>query len=107
MYSADVKISPSTVAEITGLTRGAVSKLIDRLLHKNLVTRTESTSGDRRYQEIKLTTSAIKLIPKLASIADENDEKFFSVLSDTERKNLMKTLIKLAEAHKLNTNPIE
>jgi DNA-binding MarR family transcriptional regulator len=107
MYSADEKISPSTIAEITGLTRGAVSKLIDRLLHKNLVTRTDSTSGDRRYQEIKLTTSAIKLIPKLASIADENDESFFSILSESERKNLMKTLIKLAEVHKLNTNPIE
>jgi len=106
MYAGDEKTSPSVVAELTGLTRGAVSKLIDRLLHKGFVTRTES-SGDRRYQEIKLTASAIKLIPKLASIADENDENFFSILSQTERSVLTKTLIKLAELHKLNTNPIE
>lgn len=106
MYSSDEKTSPSEVAELTGLTRGAVSKLIDRLLHKGLVTRTEST-GDRRYQEIKLTANAIKLVPKLAKLADENDESFFSILSQSEQKKLMNILKKLAELHKLNTNPIE
>ncbi len=106
MYAGDEKTSPSVVAELTGLTRGAVSKLIDRLLQKGFVTRTESP-GDRRYQEIKLTASAIKLVPKLAKIADENDENFFSALSQSERKALMNTLKKLAEHHKLNTNPIE
>src|SRR5262249_15090172 len=75
MYSGEEKTSPSTVAAMTGLTRGAVSKLIDRLLAKGLVTRAES-AGDRRYQEIKLTANATKLVPKLAKIADENDEKF-------------------------------
>lgn len=106
MYSSEDKISPSVVAELTGLTRGAVSKLIERLLQKGLVTRTES-SEDRRYQEIQLTTTALKLIPKLARIADENDEKFFSPLSQEERKKLMNTLVKLAELHKINKNPID
>jgi DNA-binding MarR family transcriptional regulator len=106
MYANDDKTSPGVVAELTGLTRGAVSKLIDRLLHKGLVTRTES-SEDRRYQEIKLTAIAIKLVPKLAQIADENDEKFFSALSQAERRHLMITLKRLADFHKLNTNPIE
>lgn len=106
MYSKKENTSPSTVSEITGLTRGAVSKLIDRLLHKGLVTRTEATE-DRRYQDIRLTAKAIKLVPKLSLIADENDEVFFSPLSSSERDLLMKTLVKLAEQHKLNTNPIE
>ncbi len=86
MYSSEEKTSPSVVAELTGLTRGAVSKLIDRLLHKGFVKRAES-SEDRRYQEIKLTANAIKLVPKLAKIADQNDETFFSVLSQSEQKN--------------------
>lgn len=106
MYAGDEKSSPSVVAELTGLTRGAVSKLIDRLVYKELVIRTEFV-GDRRYQEVKLNPNAIKLVPKLASIADQNDETFFSPLSPLERKNLMKTLVKLAELHKINTNPIE
>lgn len=106
MYSSDDSTSPSKIAEITGLTRGAISKLIDRLLQKGFVTRTES-SEDRRYQEIKLTASAVKLVPKLASIADENDESFFSVLSKADRKVLMDILLKVAELNKLNSNPIE
>lgn len=106
MYSSDDKISPSTVAEVTGLTRGAVSKLIDRLLDKGLVTRAEF-AGDRRYQVIQLTRNAIKLVPKLAKLADENDEIFFSKLSESEQINLMKTLKRLSELHQLNTRPIE
>jgi DNA-binding MarR family transcriptional regulator len=106
MYSGDEKTSPSTVAGLTGLTRGAVSKLIDRLLSKGLVARSESPE-DRRYQEIKLTAKAVKIVPKLASIADENDESFFSVLDGPERRNLMNTLIKLAELHKLKADPID
>lgn len=106
MYSARIATSPSAVAAITGLTRGAVSKLIDRLLAKNLVNRMESIN-DRRYQEIKLTVKATELIPKLAMIADENDQHFFSVLTTSERKNLFEILTKLADLHQLNKNPIE
>ncbi len=106
MYSDDSKTNPSKVAELTGLTRGAVSKLIDRLLIKKLIIRSESTE-DRRYQEIALSAKAIELVPKLAGIADGNDELFFSVLTESERKTLMDTLVKLAEIHKLQNNPIE
>ncbi len=106
MYSEDQKISPSVVAEMTGLTRGAVSKLIDRLLYKNLVTREES-SDDRRFQDLKLTASAIRLVPKLGLIADENDDSFFFILTESEKKNLVKMLMKIAESQKLSTNPIE
>lgn len=106
MYSGEDSLSQSNIANITGLTRGAIFKLVDRLLQKGLVTRTES-SEDRRFQDIKLTTSALKLVPKLANIADENDEGFFSILPKSERKLLMEILIKLADLHKLNINPIE
>jgi DNA-binding MarR family transcriptional regulator len=106
MYSGDQTTSPSVVADMTGLTRGAVSKLIERLLQKGLVTRAEA-AGDRRYQEIKLTAAAKKLVPKLASIADENDESFFSALTPSERGALMALLVKMTDAHQLNTNPIE
>lgn len=106
MYSYKTTTSPSTIAEITGLSRGAVSKLIDRLLNKDLVIR-EEASEDRRYQEIKLTPKAKKLVPKLSEIADENDSSFFSLLSMAEKNQLRKTLLKLAELHKLNLNPIE
>ncbi|TGL48678.1 MarR family transcriptional regulator [Leptospira kemamanensis] len=90
----------------TKLSRGAVSKLIDRLLQKGLVSRIEGTV-DRRYQEIQLTKDGKKLVPKLAKVADENDSFFFSILNQSEKEFLRKTLIKLTNAHKLHTNPIE
>lgn len=106
MYSGDDTISQSKIAEITGLTRGAISKLVERLLQKGFLTRTEST-GDRRYTDIKLTSTATKLVPKLVAIADENDETFFSGLQKSERKFLMDILLKLAAIHKLTKTPIE
>ena len=106
MYGGDETTAPSAVAELTGLTRGAVSKLIDRLLRKGLVTRTEATA-DRRYQDIRLTTAAINLVPKLARLADENDRTFFGVLSKSERDALTATLKKMALKHGLTRMPVE
>ena len=106
MFSNQETTSPSQVAELTGLTRGAVSKLIERLLNKKLVSR-EEASNDRRYQEIRLTPIALKLVPKLALIADQNDNLFFSILTTSEKKQLTQLLKKLAKNHQLNTHPIE
>ncbi len=106
MYSGDDTTSPSAVAELTGLTRGAVSKLIARLLEKKLVTRRESAT-DRRYQDIELTPAAIHVVPKLARLADENDNEFFGVLSKSERRTLTALLKKTAALHKLTKVPVE
>jgi DNA-binding MarR family transcriptional regulator len=106
MYGGDDTTSPSVVAELTGLTRGAVSKLISRLLEKSLVTRKESSS-DRRYQDIELTPAAIALVPKLATLADANDAEFFGVLSRSDRKILSGILKKAAALHKLTKVPVD
>ncbi len=105
MYGGDDATSPSRVAELTGLTRGAVSKLISRLLQKRLVTRRES-SRDRRYQDIQLTATAIMLVPKLAKLADETDQEFFATLSRSERRTLTAILHKLGALHDLNQMPV-
>ncbi|MFY9803765.1 MAG: MarR family transcriptional regulator [Candidatus Acidiferrales bacterium] len=105
MYGGAYTTSPSVVAELTGLTRGAVSKLISRLLEKGLVTRKYSTS-DRRFQEIELTKAALAIIPKLATLADENDKEFFGVLSKSERRTLSGILRKIAARHQLTKMPV-
>ena len=98
--------SPGVLAEVIGLTRGAVSKLVDRLVAKKLITR-EEHSEDRRFQSIALTPAGRRLIPKLAAIADKNDEQYFSALSAKERATLLATLKKLVHAHNLTKIPIE
>ena len=97
--------TPSHIATLTGLTRGAVSKLIDRLLEKKLVLR-EISQTDRRYQSIRLTSKAVQLVPQLAKLADRNDHEFFSGLSTAEQKELTRLLQKVAESNTLNTVPI-
>ncbi|MBA3237297.1 MAG: MarR family transcriptional regulator [Parachlamydiaceae bacterium] len=105
MYAVNGTTSSSHIAELTGLSRGAVSKLISRLLEKGLVTRKEA-GEDRRYQDIELTHKAVLLVPNLAILADKNDEDFFSVLNKSERKALSDVLKKVASLHKFTTMPI-
>jgi DNA-binding MarR family transcriptional regulator len=99
-------MAPSLLAEITGLTRGAVSKLADRLVAKKMIIRSAGGS-DRRFQSIELSAAGRRLVPKLAAIADTNDKEFFAPLSVQERKTLMATLQKLVRAHELSKIPIE
>jgi DNA-binding MarR family transcriptional regulator len=105
MYDRE-EIAPSVLADLTGMTRGAASKLIDRLLAKQLVTRQDRTD-DRRFQDVALSASGHKLVPSLAAIADQNDEEFFSVLSRAEREALISTLKKLVQMHELYKFPTE
>lgn len=106
MYDGESITSASHVAELTGLTRGAVSKLIARLLDKELVYRSESTE-DRRYHDIELSPKAKTLVPRLADLADQNDDDFFSILSSKEQEQLTDTLKKLAKSNHIRFSPIE
>jgi len=105
MYGQD-EMAPSELADLTGMTRGAASKLVDRLAGKGLLTRKDRTD-DRRFQEIALTATGRKLIPALAELADQNDEEFFAPLTKHERELLLTTLKKLARAHNLRRLPTE
>ncbi len=98
--------APSELSKSTGLTRGAISKLIDRLVNKGLASRVDRTD-DRRYQTVALTDTGRKLIPKLAALADENDAEFFQALSAKERQVLIATMKKLVEANGLTRKPTE
>ena len=84
-------VNPSQLAERMGMTRGAISKLVERLCAKELVKRTAS-EGDRRYQRVSLTTQGQKLVPVLTRLADENDEEFFGHLPAEKQTDLVRSL---------------
>jgi DNA-binding MarR family transcriptional regulator len=102
----DHETSPGVLAERIGMTRGGVSKLVDRLVNKKLVTRRDR-SDDRRFQTIALTAAGRRLTPQLAALADQNDEEFFHPLSSGERAALIAIMKKLVDAHGLQTLPTE
>ena len=90
--------APSRLAEAMGMTKGAVTKLADRLIAKSLLLR-RADPNDARAQTLALTPAGERLVPALAAIADENDRAFFGALSATERKALEKSLRRLAGQH--------
>lgn len=99
-------VNPSQVAEKIGLTRGAISKLVDRLATKGFVLcRTEKT--DRRYQTLTLSASGRRLVPILADLADRNDQEFFGHLNRQQRSDLFAVLRNIVQTHGLKSAPIE
>ncbi len=99
MYLQDW-VSPRDMAFKTGLSPGAISKLMDRLLAKKLVTKATSHI-DRRYKTMKLTERGAKLVPALAKIAKTNDDYFFGNLSSIQKKTLIDFFKNMAKAHRL------
>lgn len=91
-------VHPSKLAERMGMTRGAISKLVERLRQKKLVVRATADS-DRRFQTIELTGAGKRLVPILARLADENDREFFSHLKSQERKQVVSLLQNIVQQH--------
>lgn len=76
LYDGDLR--PTTLAEKLGLTRGAVSKLAQRLEAKLMVTQQAIPGpGDGRAQMLGLTDTGRSVVPVLAQSADVTDDEFF------------------------------
>lgn len=104
MYNTEA-LAPSQLAAQLGLTRGAISKLAERLMDKRLITRTESPD-DGRAHTLSLTGNGKRVVPQLARLADDNDAEFFKSLTREERQQLASILKKIATHHNLKNIPV-
>jgi DNA-binding MarR family transcriptional regulator len=98
--------APGELAESLGLTRGAVSKIVDKLDAKGWI-QTETKKGDSRFRLLSLTRAGRRSLPVLAEIADQNDARYFDCLSAGEKSTLRKLLIKLADHNHIHDVPTE
>lgn len=98
--------APGELAGILGLTRGAVSKIVDKLELKGWV-QEDAPQGDNRYRLLSLTRAGKRSLPQLAQIADRNDAAYFDCLTATEKATLKKLLMKLADHHQIHDIPTE
>ena len=105
LYGKD-PMPPSRVADEMGMTRGAITKLADRLIGKSLIVR-KADSEDGRAQTLALTPQGSRLVPKLAALADRNDAEFFGGLSRAERDTLERLLKRLVEQGRMTAMPID
>lgn len=94
------------LVESLGLTKGAVSKVVERLAQKGLVERVQDPR-DGRVQRLALTPAGRELVPRLAALADANDEHYFGVLAPESRLLLEQLLRELVRAHRLTQFPTE
>ncbi len=99
-------MAPSALAERIGMTRGAVTKIVDRLAARALVER-RAGGPDRRTQALALTDRGRALVPELAALADANDAAFFGDLAVWERTALEHVLKAIVRRRKLRVMPVE
>ena len=104
LYGVDT-ISPSRLAEKMGMTRGAITKLADRLLAKGLIVRT-ANPADARAQTLAITETGRALIPDLSALADQNDAEFFGHMTADERARIEAVLKDIVTRRGLSTVPI-
>lgn len=104
LYDRDVA-APSDLADQLGLTRGAISKLVERLVEKGFIDRTADTS-DKRFQALRLTSTGRALVPKLSALADTNDAEFFGHLAAKDRALIEKLMRDIIKHHELRSVPI-
>ncbi|MDE8651011.1 MarR family winged helix-turn-helix transcriptional regulator [Novosphingobium album (ex Liu et al. 2023)] len=99
-------IAPSALARKMGMTKGAISKLADRLLEKGLIERTGNPE-DKRGHSLSLSVAGANKVPILAGLADENDAAFFAFLSGDEHERLRGLLHTLIHKNGLSIVPVD
>ncbi|HXC96833.1 MAG TPA: MarR family transcriptional regulator [Edaphobacter sp.] len=98
--------APGELADSLGLTRGAVSKIVDKLDAKGWI-QMDAKEGDCRFRLLSLTRAGRRSLPVLAEIADQNDARYFDCLSAREKSTLRELLAKLADRNRIHDVPTE
>ena len=99
-------ITPAELAEALTMSRGAISKIVDKLQTKGWI-RSRTNPQDSRVQLLSLTGVGQRVLPELAEIADRNDERFFASLDAGEKSALRRLLGKLRDHHQIRDVPVE
>ncbi len=100
------RATPSELADHMRTTRGAVSKVIDKLEAKGWL-EIKGTKEDKRVRILILSRAGHRNLPSLADIADENETLFFNCLNASERSTLQRLLAKLADCNQIHDVPTE
>jgi len=100
------EIRPADLAETIGLTRGAISKVLDKLEKKRWLTR-KTLEEDNRGQLLSLSQHGRRILPELREIADRNDQTVFDCLSAKEKAMLGQLLRKLTASNNISGVPVE
>jgi DNA-binding MarR family transcriptional regulator len=89
--------SPVELGRVIGMSKGGISKLIDRLVKKDLL-RKEVAQFDRRFRAVWLTEYGREWVPFLASMEGSLDREFYGKLRGGGRYRLTESLKRILTA---------
>jgi DNA-binding MarR family transcriptional regulator len=89
--------SPVELGRVIGMSKGGISKLIDRLVKKDLV-RKEVAQFDRRFRAVWLTEYGREWVPFLASMERSLDRELYRKLRGGGRYRLTESLKRILTA---------
>ncbi|WP_423288492.1 MarR family winged helix-turn-helix transcriptional regulator [Neotabrizicola sp. VNH66] len=92
------QLPPSQLAESMATSRGATSKLTEKLVRRGLAQRVPS-DGDRRGHALRLTAEGERLAIALFDLALSLDDSFFDPLGAEDRHHLHGLLSRLVRHH--------
>ncbi|GMK45849.1 hypothetical protein PghCCS26_29770 [Paenibacillus glycanilyticus] len=84
----------SELAELLGLTSGAITGIADKMLAEGLISR-ERTADDRRVVIIALTSAGDKLVNQVMECHEELFSSFFNGLPEEDLQHLRRIFSKL------------
>jgi DNA-binding MarR family transcriptional regulator len=90
------QMSLKDLAERLGVSLPAVSRSVEGLVQRGLVTRAEDAS-DRRMKQVRATPAAAQLLDRLTEMRVAGIEDFVETLAPRERERLASALRPLAE----------
>ncbi len=99
LYSRpDNLANPSELSEVTGETRGNMTRICDDLVDKGWMRRVPNAE-DRRRVDLSLTDSGMALLNKVAPQLRQNADDFYKrVFTKTEKATLQQLLTQFSEA---------
>jgi DNA-binding MarR family transcriptional regulator len=100
------EVSSAQLAAAMGMTRGAISKILEKLQQKEWISRATS-ARDNRIQFLSLTRQGRRVLPELTRAADRNDSHYFGTLGAAEQTTLRRLLRKVADAHRFDQVPVD
>src|SRR4051794_21098432 len=90
----DLGVSPSDLAERSGVTRATITGLLDGLSREKLVSREDDT-GDRRKAVVRLTTRGRKLLDSILPEYYRHVAELMGGMSDEEKATLVDLLMRV------------
>lgn len=94
---APYETSPSHLAELLGLTRGALSARLAPIEEAGLITRTHET-GDRRRVKVRLTDAGYAVFEQHVAAEEAGETALLAVLTPAEQRTLADLLRRLVLA---------